>query len=222
MTTKLLTDQIEDVSNMSFGMENNHTGLVVEVACQLSADLLSDGVVISGSTISLPRCDMLVEDSKILYWNVHGAISKDCGHHAQEMIREYHPSIFILMETHSQFKYGNYVKATIIDTFSQAIYVKLIDLRAVGSRFTWSRMEHGNQSVSKHLHRAFYVVVVMRLSSIDLLDFRQLGPLIANFHKVVVQVWSSIDSDVMNGLAKVGEDALIFKKNHEWLIIYFG
>ncbi|XP_019459941.1 PREDICTED: uncharacterized protein LOC109359701 [Lupinus angustifolius] len=289
------------------------------------------------------------QNFNIISWNVRGAISSNGLRHVRELIRKYQPSVFIVLETHCQFrdaegfwnglgfKAGGIVEAfghvggiwvlivvsslvtcTVIDVFHQAISVKfespgrewictavyaspsllirellwehvltlrrvvslpwlvlgdfneiilppevrggnfilpratkfsqvlgscgLLDLGAIGSRFTWFRREQGGRNVSKRLDRALadtnwrtvfseaYVENLPKLHSdhcpilIRCSDdgtpiscrpfrFQVAWSTHADFEDVVRQAWSLVDSDVTGGLNKVKKDAISFNKN---------
>ena len=45
-----------------------------------------------------------IQDTSIMAWNVHGVVNRVGRCHARDMVQTYHPSLFCLFETHSQFE----------------------------------------------------------------------------------------------------------------------
>jgi hypothetical protein len=62
------------------------------------------GKVLSASQFSYFLMMNCFDDFIVLSWNVRGAANAISKRHCKELIKKYHPSICVLLETHVQFE----------------------------------------------------------------------------------------------------------------------
>jgi hypothetical protein len=81
-----------------------HRKVIKLVGGQRDGDGCNTSVMLkAASTIYTLIMNCFADCSNILVWNVRGAANMNIKRHRKDLIRKYHPSLVVLLETHIQF-----------------------------------------------------------------------------------------------------------------------